>query len=205
MGTLAQPCESAGNGSTMYQEGLAKIGHVATFEGPKSLPIVLIVSIILIPMSQMGHPTMYHVAWQQYFSGNFRLDDEANSNCLGVTKSLAGICPTALLATGGRFTQSGAFSKQARGGDIWMRRRRRRRGSRRRRRRRRRYLEREPIFPMLWAPIPALMENIKLELDRRKLNKQSDGAQVHWRKYVIFVHVQYFTCIRFRFWLLYFY
>ena len=23
MGTLAQPCESAGNGSTMYQEGLA--------------------------------------------------------------------------------------------------------------------------------------------------------------------------------------
>ena len=72
MGTLAQPCESAGNGSTMYQEGLAKtgqdwprlakIGQVTTFEGPKFLPIVLIVGIILKPMGQMGHPTMYHVA-----------------------------------------------------------------------------------------------------------------------------------------------
>ena len=41
---------------------LAKIGQVATFEGPKLLPIVLIVAIILIPMSQMNHPTMYHVA-----------------------------------------------------------------------------------------------------------------------------------------------
>ena len=44
---------------------LAKTGQVATFERPKFLPIELIVAIILIPMSQMGHPTMYqlyHVA-----------------------------------------------------------------------------------------------------------------------------------------------